>query len=167
VRHTTTLIAAIALSVFGLAGCSRSSEESTAHAQQPGADSTYDANAQGTAYDSSARSMSATANPEGDGNSVPADNTGVNKRDRNDAHPTADDQSQSPEDLDLAKRIRQSIESDDTLSANGKNVKVVTRGGMVTLRGPVRDEKERTAIGDKALRIAGTGKVENLLEVAP
>ena len=94
-------------------------------------------------------------------------NTGVNKRDANDANPTADDQSQSSADLDLAKRIRQSIVADDSLSANGKNVKVVTRDGMVTLRGPVKNEQEKKSIEDKAAQIAGADKVSNQLEVTP
>ena len=158
--------AALAVSVIAFAGCSQRSEENTAHAEQPGSDSTAssvptDSNAAGTAYGSS----STTTNPEGA--AVPADNTGVNKRDRNDANPTADDQSQTPADLDLAKRIRRSIEADDSLSANGKNVKVVTRGGMVTLRGPVKSEQERKSIEDKAAQIAGAGNVTNQLEVTP
>jgi len=166
-RTRIPFAAALAVSVIALAGCSQKSEESTAHAQQPGSDtasgtsSTTDPNAAGTAYGST----STTTNPEG--GATPADNTGVNKRDANDANPTADDQSQSSADLDLAKRIRQSIVADDSLSANGKNVKVVTRDGMVTLRGPVKNEQEKKSIEDKAAQIAGADKVSNQLEVTP
>jgi len=162
-----SLVAVLATSVVAFTACSQKSEESTAHAQQPDTTansntpgSATDANANGTAYGST----TSTTNPEG---GAAADNTGVNKRDRNDANPTADDQSQSAADLDLAKRIRQSIEADDSLSANGKNVKVVTRDGMVTLRGPVKNEAERKSIEDKAAQIAGAGKVQNQLEVTP
>jgi osmotically-inducible protein OsmY len=144
-RTHTPIIALLATSVIAFAACSQKSEENIAHAQQREGDST----------------AAATTDP-----SVPADNTGVNKRDRNDATLTTGDQSQSAADLDLVKKVRQAIEADDTLSANGKNVKVITRDGMVTLRGPVKDENERKAIGDKATMIAGEGKVQNLLEVA-
>ena len=154
-RTHTPIIALLATSVIAFAACSQKSDENVAHAQQREGDSTAaDPNANGTAYGS-------TADP-----SVPADNTGVNKRDRNDATLTTGDQSQSAADLDLVKKVRQAIEADDTLSANGKNVKVITRDGMVTLRGPVKDENERKSIGDKATMIAGEGKVQNLLEVA-
>jgi len=173
-----SLVVLLATSLVAFAACSQRSEESTAHAQQPNGDSSYDTGASGTATgtangtmgtDTNANgtaygSTGSTTNPEG---GTPADNTGVNKRDRNDANPTADDQSQSAADLDLAKRVRQSIEADDSLSANGKNVKVVTRDGMVTLRGPVKNEQERKSIEDKAAQIAGAGKVQNQLEVTP
>jgi hypothetical protein len=164
----THFVAVLATSLVALAGCSRSSEESTAHAQQPGGDSTYDATAAGTDMNATGTAYGAespTANPEG--GAVPADNTGVNERDRNDANLTPEDQSQSAADLDLVKRIRQSISADDSLSANAKNVKVITRDGMVTLRGPVKNEQERKSIEEKATLIAGAGKVSNLLEVVP
>ena len=168
-RMRTHLVAVLASSLVALAGCTQRSEESTAHAQQPGGDSTSDAtatatdmNATGTAYGST----DTTANPEG-GAAPPADNTGINTRDRNDASLTPEDQSNTSADLDLVKRIRQSIEADDTLSANAKNVKVITRDGMVTLRGPVKNEQERKSIEEKATLIAGAGKVTNLLEVTP
>jgi len=176
-------IASTAACAFVLMGCGRTTtEESTAHAQQPSADSTYDAtgtpaahadpnavasDAHGTAYGSNAAAgtLDRSPSPSDLNPGVAPDNTGINKRDRNDANPTADDQSHSPADLDLTRRIRQAVEDDDALSANGKNIKIVARDGKVTLRGPVKDANEKKAIGDKANLVAGAGNVDNQLEV--
>lgn len=183
-RNQTPLVALLATSVIALAGCGQKSEDTTAHAEQPATSTStsdangtaaqptggaIDANASGTVYDANANGTaygSTTTTADTAGTAVPPDNTGINKRDRDDANPTAGDQSHSPADLDLVRRIRESIEADDSLSANGKNVKVITRDGNVTLRGPVKDENERKSIGDKAAKIAGAGRVENQLEVA-
>jgi osmotically-inducible protein OsmY len=54
---------------------------------------------------------------------------------------------------------------DRTVSFNGKNVKIITVGTRVTLRGPVQSSKERTAIEGIAKRTAGVGDVDNQLEV--
>jgi hyperosmotically inducible periplasmic protein len=44
-------------------------------------------------------------------------------------------------------------------------VKVITQGGMVTLKGPVRSEEEKQAIEAKAKEVAGPDKVTDELEV--
>ena len=51
------------------------------------------------------------------------------------------------------------------LSVNGKNVKIITSDGTVTLRGPVKDDKEKAEIEAKAKRVAGVKKVDNQLEI--
>jgi hyperosmotically inducible periplasmic protein len=91
------------------------------------------------------------------------DNTSANK----DAQgaPTADQQKETPADRDLAKKIRQSIVSDKSLSTYAHNVKVIVRDGNVTLKGPVKSEDEKAAMESKATALAGTGKVENDLTV--
>lgn len=95
-----------------------------------------------------------------------ADNTAVNERDRNGAMTTATDQSESPADRETTRRIRAIIAADDGLSSNAKNVKIVTNAGTVTLRGPVETEQERTRVAAAAQQVAGSGKVQNQLEVA-
>jgi hyperosmotically inducible protein len=97
---------------------------------------------------------------------VPADNSGRNERDRNDATKTAGDQSESKADRTISQNIRQAIVADDSVSTNGKNVKIVTVDGTVTLRGPVKTEQEKTNIGAKAQQVAGVKRVDNQLEVA-
>ena len=97
---------------------------------------------------------------------VEPDNSGRNVRDRNDAIQTAGDQSESEADRTITQSLRKAITDDDSLSTNGKNVKVVTIDGTVTLRGPVKSEKEKADIGAKAKQIAGVKKVDNQLEIA-
>ena len=95
------------------------------------------------------------------------DNTKTNKRDRDKSSPTADRQKMNATDRDLAKRIRAAIVDDKSLSTYAHNVKIVSQGGKVTLKGPVRSEEEKSAIEAKATDIAGAGNVINQLEVAP
>lgn len=97
---------------------------------------------------------------------VEPDNSGRNVRDRTDATRTAGDQSESEADRTITQSLRKAITDDDSLSTNGKNVKVVTIDGNVTLRGPVKSEKEKADIGAKAKQIAGVKKVHNQLEIA-
>ena len=93
------------------------------------------------------------------------DNTKQNKGDRDKSAMTADQQKETPADRDLAKKIRQSIAGDSSLSTYAHNVKIVVRDGMVTLKGPVHTEDEKKAIGAKATDIAGADKVQNELTV--
>lgn len=97
---------------------------------------------------------------------VAADNSGTNVRDRNDATKTSGDQSESEADRTISQNIRQAINADDSLSTNGKNVKIITVDGVVTLRGPVKSETEKTNIVAKAQQIAGVKSVDNQLEIA-
>ena len=52
------------------------------------------------------------------------------------------------------------------MASNGKNGKIITVDGTVTLRGPVKSEQEKTNIAAKAQQIAGVKKVDNQLEIA-
>ena len=97
---------------------------------------------------------------------VAADNSGRNERDRNDATKTAGDQAENEADRTISQNIRQAISADDSISTNGKNAKIITIDGTVTLRGPVKNEKEKTNIGAKAEQIAGVKSVDNQLEIA-
>jgi osmotically-inducible protein OsmY len=94
-----------------------------------------------------------------------ADNTVRNQRDQNEATKTPFDQSENQADLDISANIRKSIVDDDSLSVNAHNVKIITNGGIVTLRGPVNSAKEKQAIEMKAKQVAGVTRVENLLEI--
>jgi hypothetical protein len=61
--------------------------------------------------------------------SVAPDNSRTNKVDASNAAATADTQSNTAMDIDLTKRIRQSVMADKPLSTNAHNVKIVTNGG--------------------------------------
>ena len=93
------------------------------------------------------------------------DNTGRNARDRQPNAKTADQQSNAKHDVDLTRQIRRAIVADKALSTNAHNVKIITRGGKVTLKGPVRDENEKTTVAAKAIEIAGRGNVTNQISV--
>lgn len=74
-------------------------------------------------------------------------------------------QSNSPEDLKITQAIRQAVVKDESLTMTAKNVKIITAGGMVTLRGPVNTAEEKMKIDSIAKSVAGNSKVENQLEV--
>jgi hyperosmotically inducible protein len=93
-----------------------------------------------------------------------ADNTGKNKRDKDDQSVTATDQSNDPADLKMTADIRKMVVGDDSLSIMAKNVKIVTIGGVVALRGPVETEKEKATIESHAKQ-AGAKKITNELEI--
>jgi osmotically-inducible protein OsmY len=103
----------------------------------------------------------------GDASQAPADNTKVNQRDRNDNQPTADQQKENTSDRQLTAQIRRAIVKDKSLSTDAHNVKVIAQGGNVTLKGPVKSDAEKQAIESKVTQIAGEGKVNSELEVAP
>jgi hyperosmotically inducible protein len=103
-----------------------------------------------------------------DSSTTPApDNTKVNDRDRNKAESTADQQKENRPDREITRDIRRSIVHDKSLSTYAHNIKVISQNGMVTLKGPVRSEEEKTAIEAKAAEIAGKDKVTSQLEVKP
>jgi len=67
----------------------------------------------------------------------------------------------------LTQQIRKAVVADKSLSVTAHNVKIISRDGMVTLRGKVKSDDEKKAIEDKATEIAGAGKVTNELTVEP
>jgi osmotically-inducible protein OsmY len=94
------------------------------------------------------------------------DNTAVNERDRGGDTKTPGDQAENEADRKITQEVRRALTSDDALSTNAQNVKVITDNGTVTLRGPVKSEKEKTEIENKAKQVAGVKKVDNQLEIA-
>jgi hyperosmotically inducible protein len=95
------------------------------------------------------------------------DNTKVNERDKNKAEPTADQQKENRPDREITRQIRRSIVQDKSLSSYAHNVKIISQNGMVTLKGPVRSDEEKSAVEEKAAEIAGKDKVTSQLEVKP
>jgi hyperosmotically inducible protein len=95
-----------------------------------------------------------------------ADNTGVNKRDRKDNQPTADQQKNDKADLSLTTEIRRSVMADKDLSTNAHNVKIIAEGGKITLKGPVASLAEKKAVESKAAKVAGSANVTSMIEIA-
>jgi osmotically-inducible protein OsmY len=98
---------------------------------------------------------------------TPPDNSSVNKRDRAEGAATADQQKENAADRELTRKIRSALVQDKSLSSYAHNVKVITQGGKVTLKGPVRSEDEKRLVETKATEVAGAGHVSNEMSVAP
>ena len=96
---------------------------------------------------------------------VPPDNSKKNVRDKNKKNPTPMAQGGSAQDIKITKDIRKAITDNKDVSTNGKNVKIITQNGMVTLRGPVASDKEKQLIYDIASKVAGPTQVNNQMEV--
>ena len=96
-----------------------------------------------------------------------ADNSRINQRDRSSSALTPMDQGGSEADRKITQQIRQAVMKDDSLSFSAKNVKIITIGGKVTLRGPVKSGAERSAIEAAARRVVGAGgQVDSQLELS-
>ncbi len=96
---------------------------------------------------------------------VEPDNTKKNERDNNPGTVTAQDQGGSPQDLAITQQVRQLVVKDDSLSSAAKNVKIITTEGVVTLRGPVKSNEEKTTLAGFAKNVDGVKRVDNQLEV--
>jgi len=123
------------------AGCNRSEAKDTSGGQQP----------------------TTTPNSAAD---KKADNTAINERDRGDAALTPGDQGSSESDRTITQQIRQGVVKEDGLSITAKNVKIITVDGAVTLRGPVKSDKEKSTISGIAQGAPGVKRVVNQLEIA-
>lgn len=92
-----------------------------------------------------------------------ADDSGRNKREDG-TQPTPLDQGSSDSDLKITQGIRSTVVGRDDLSTNAKNAKIITRDGVVTLRGPVANAQEAEAIASIAKAQVGVTRIDNLLE---
>jgi len=99
---------------------------------------------------------------------TPPDNTKVNKKDRSTGEVTADQQKLNTTDQELTQKIRQSIVGDKSLSTYAHNIKIISRDGNVTLKGPVRSEEEKQNVIAKATAVTGSGdKITDQITVKP
>jgi hyperosmotically inducible periplasmic protein len=96
---------------------------------------------------------------------VDADNTKRNARDADGKTLTPMDQGESEADRTITQTIRKEVVAHDQLSTNAKNVKIITRDGVVTLRGPVKSTEEKAAIASVATKTTGVKRVDNQLEI--
>ena len=95
-----------------------------------------------------------------------ADNTGQNAEGRVGDTLTAWDQSETEADRTITQAIRKAIMESESLSMSGKNVKIITINGVVTLKGPVKSAEEKESIGMVAQQVSGVSRVDNQIEVA-
>ena len=94
-----------------------------------------------------------------------ADSTIRNKVHNGDRAVTADEASNDKSDVEITRKIRQSIVQDKTLSTNAQNVKIITVKGSVVLKGPVGNNEEKMKVEQTAADIAGKDKVVSEIEV--
>jgi osmotically-inducible protein OsmY len=99
------------------------------------------------------------------GQETKPDNSAQNVRDRSGETQTSGSQSNSSDDTKLTAAIRSAIVKDDSLTMTAKNVKIITEGGTVTLRGPVQTAEEKSKIEQLAASAASGMKIDNQLEV--
>lgn len=92
---------------------------------------------------------------------TPPDNTKKNQN----PDMTAGQQKNNSSDMQITRRIRRLIMNDKNLSTYAQNVKIITRNGHVTLRGPVDSQKEKEVIAAKASEVAGHGNVSDKIRV--
>jgi osmotically-inducible protein OsmY len=97
---------------------------------------------------------------------IAADNTAKNERDRHEPALTPGDQAENAADRTITQQVRQGVIKGDDISVAGKNVKIITIDGVVTLRGPVESAKEKSDIATVAKQVDGVKRVDNQLEIA-
>ena len=89
------------------------------------------------------------------------DNSAQNKNEGS----TADNQPNAKADRLLAANVRKAIIADKDLSTYAHNVKIIVRGGTVTLKGPVKSDDEKQKVKSDAESAASQGKVIDQLTV--
>lgn len=89
------------------------------------------------------------------------DNTRQNKNESVDA----DHQSNAKSDTQITASVRKAIIADKDLSTYAHNVKIITKNGQVTLKGPVKSEEEKDKVFADATSAVASGKVINQLTV--
>jgi osmotically-inducible protein OsmY len=81
------------------------------------------------------------------------------------AHLTPFDQSNADADLQTSAELRRTLIQDSSLSFGAKNVHIITRGGVITLNGAVKNEAERATIEFAARRTSGAVRVDDQLVI--
>ena len=93
------------------------------------------------------------------------ENTEINVRDKDNTTLTPEDQKETKKDIKITAHIRKAVVKDKSLSIDAQNAKIITRNGMVTLRGPVANEAESKTLEKIAKKTRGVVKVDNQLEI--
>ena len=93
------------------------------------------------------------------------ENTEINVRDKGNTTLTPEDQKETKKDIKITAHIRKAVVKDKSLSIDAQNAKIITRSGVVTLRGPVANEAESKTLQKIATKTRGVVKVDNQLEI--
>jgi osmotically-inducible protein OsmY len=68
-------------------------------------------------------------------------------------------------DENAVQLIRRSLSANKSLPTNGKDVKLIVSDGTITLRGIVKDEREKIAVMAMVRQYAGAKLIDDQLEV--
>jgi len=93
------------------------------------------------------------------------ENTERNVRDKDNTTLTTEDQKETKKDIKITAHIRKAVVRDKSLSIDAQNAKIITRSGVVTLRGPVANKAESKKLQKIAKHTRGVVKVDNQLEI--
>jgi osmotically-inducible protein OsmY len=74
-------------------------------------------------------------------------------------------ETQATPDAELVARIRKAITDDKALAAYAPTLKIIASDGLVSLKGSVKSDADKKALGQKADEIAGAKNVMNNLIV--
>lgn len=94
-----------------------------------------------------------------------AENTERNVRDKANTTLTPEDQMENEGDIKITANVRKAITDRESLSVNAQNIKIISRKGVVTLRGPVNSTTESTELQQIAKQTPGVKQVDNQLEI--
>ncbi|HZL27311.1 MAG TPA: BON domain-containing protein [Acidobacteriaceae bacterium] len=78
---------------------------------------------------------------------------------------TADNQPNATSDRQTTANVRKAIIADKDLSTYAHNVKIITKGGTVTLKGPVKSDDEKQKVVSDAASVVSADKVVDQLTV--
>jgi osmotically-inducible protein OsmY len=73
----------------------------------------------------------------------------------------------SSADAQLQASVRKAIANDKSLSDAGHHVNVIVSDGAVVLRGPVKDDTEKSRIDTLVRQVGGVKELTNELDVKP
>jgi osmotically-inducible protein OsmY len=98
---------------------------------------------------------------QSDAQQTQPDNTKMNQN----PGATADQQKANTSDREITRNIRRAVIQDKSLSTYAHNVKIITQGGKVTLKGPVNSADEKSNIEAKAVAVAGQDNIDDQITV--
>jgi hyperosmotically inducible periplasmic protein len=94
------------------------------------------------------------------GNSGSAEASRIERQNSTNTLPAVNDQ-------EVNQRIRQALREDEGLLPYAEGIDIGIDGGRVTLRGPVKTEKDKADISAAVRSVAGVREIDNQLQVAP
>jgi hypothetical protein len=93
------------------------------------------------------------------------EHSAINVPDKDNTALTTEVPKETEGDIKITAAIRQAVVKNESLSVNAQNIKIITRDGVVTLRGPVESEAENMKLQDIAKQTPGVMYVNNQLEI--